>query len=86
MAAWDSRFYRIDQHGRGDAPARPGEVQGHRPKQWTTEELPIQKFYWKDPYARLEAEKNKNRIFRYKIVPLEGALESSSPWRNCRSC
>ena len=38
----------------------------------TTEHYPIQKFYWKDPYARLEAEKSGQRTFRYKIVPLEG--------------
>src|SRR5262245_33636320 len=38
----------------------------------TTEEFPIQKFYWKDPYTRLVAEKTGNRTFRYKIVPLEG--------------
>jgi phosphatidylserine/phosphatidylglycerophosphate/cardiolipin synthase-like enzyme len=38
----------------------------------TTEEFPIQKFYWKDPYARLEAEKTGNRKFRYKVVPLAG--------------
>lgn len=38
----------------------------------TTADFPIQKFYWKDPYARLVAEKTGNRTFRYKIVPLEG--------------
>src|SRR4051794_31883495 len=38
----------------------------------TTAEFPIQKFYWKDPYARLAAEKTGNRRFRYKVVPLEG--------------
>src|SRR4029077_5237304 len=37
-----------------------------------TAQFPIQKFYWKDVYARLEAEKTGNRKFRYKIVPLEG--------------
>jgi phosphatidylserine/phosphatidylglycerophosphate/cardiolipin synthase-like enzyme len=42
-----------------------------RPGQ-TTDEFPIQKFYWKDPYARLEAERTGNRKFRYKVTPLEG--------------
>ena len=39
----------------------------------TTDRFPIQKFYWKDPYARLEAERTGSRTFRYKIIPLEGA-------------
>jgi len=30
----------------------------------TTDEFPVQKFYWKDVYARLEAEKTGNRTFR----------------------
>ena len=38
----------------------------------TTADFPVQKFYWKDPYARLVAEKTGNRKFRYKVVPLEG--------------
>jgi phosphatidylserine/phosphatidylglycerophosphate/cardiolipin synthase-like enzyme len=38
----------------------------------TCEKFPIQKFYWKDVYARLVAEKTGERKFRYKIVPLEG--------------
>ena len=38
----------------------------------TTKEFPLQKFYWKDVYARLEAEKTGNRKFRYKIVPTKG--------------
>lgn len=38
----------------------------------TTRDFPIQKFYWKDVYARLEAEETNNRIFSYKIVPLKG--------------
>src|SRR6478672_7335969 len=39
----------------------------------TTEKFPIQKFYWKDVYARLIAEATGSRTFRYKIVPLEGS-------------
>lgn len=38
----------------------------------TCEKFPIQKFYWKDVYARLIAEKTGERKFRYKVVPLEG--------------
>src|SRR5438045_1499602 len=38
----------------------------------TTRDFPIQKFYWKDVYARLIAEKTGNRKFRYKVVPLKG--------------
>jgi phosphatidylserine/phosphatidylglycerophosphate/cardiolipin synthase-like enzyme len=45
----------------------------------TTADFPIQKFYWKDPYARLVAEKTKSFTFRYKIVPLEGKPGSLTP-------
>src|SRR5215467_428390 len=38
----------------------------------TTDDYPVQKFYWKDPYARLIAERTGNRRFRYKIQPVEG--------------
>src|SRR5215510_2382220 len=48
----------------------------------TTAEFPIQKFYWKDPYARLVAEKTGNRKFRYKVVPLEGAPGSLKPMKD----
>jgi len=39
-------------------------------------EFPVQKFYWKDPYARLVGEKTNSFTFRYKIVPLEGTPAS----------
>jgi phosphatidylserine/phosphatidylglycerophosphate/cardiolipin synthase-like enzyme len=45
----------------------------------TTAEFPVQKFYWKDPYARPIAEKTKSFTFRYKIVPLEGKPGSLTP-------
>jgi len=38
----------------------------------TTLDFPVQKFYWKDVYARLVAEQTRNRKFRYKIVPMKG--------------
>lgn len=38
----------------------------------TTKEFPVQKFYWKDVYAREEAAKSMSNKFRYKIVPLQG--------------
>jgi len=43
-----------------------------RRKGQTTADCPIQKFYWKDVYARLEAEKTGKRSYRYRVVPLQG--------------
>jgi phosphatidylserine/phosphatidylglycerophosphate/cardiolipin synthase-like enzyme len=48
----------------------------------TTVEFPVQKFYWKDPYARLIAEKTGKRTFKYKVVPLAGAPGGLSPITN----
>jgi len=45
----------------------------------TTEEFPIQKFYWKDPYARLESEKTGNRVYHYRVVPLSGQRHHLQP-------
>lgn len=45
----------------------------------TTAQFPVQKFYWKDPYARPVAEQTKSFTFRYKIVPLEGKPGSLRP-------
>ena len=45
----------------------------------TTEDYPVQKFYWKDVYARPIAEDTKNRKFRYKVVPLEGKPGALKP-------
>jgi hypothetical protein len=47
----------------------------------TTAEFPIQKFYWKDPYARPIGEKAGNMTFRYKIVPLEGKPGTLTPMK-----
>jgi hypothetical protein len=45
----------------------------------TTAQFPIQKFYWKDVYARLVGDKTQNYTFRYKIVPLEGPPDALKP-------
>ncbi len=73
-------LYRIDHAGKETAlpshavfsgfPIIPGQ---------TTADFPLQKFYWKDPYARLEADKSGNRLFRYRVVPLEGAPGALKP-------
>jgi hypothetical protein len=45
----------------------------------TTAQFPIQKFYWKDVYARLVGDETGNYTFRYKVVPLEGAPDALKP-------
>jgi phosphatidylserine/phosphatidylglycerophosphate/cardiolipin synthase-like enzyme len=45
----------------------------------TTAEFPVQKFYWKDPYARLVADQTGKNKFRYKIVALEGKPGQLAP-------
>jgi phosphatidylserine/phosphatidylglycerophosphate/cardiolipin synthase-like enzyme len=45
----------------------------------TTAQFPIQKFYWKDVYARLVGDKTGNYTFRYKVVPLEGLPDALRP-------
>jgi phosphatidylserine/phosphatidylglycerophosphate/cardiolipin synthase-like enzyme len=73
-------LYRIDANGKETVlPSHavfPGET--IRPGQ-TMADFPVQKFYWKDPYARLVAEKTNSFTFRYKIVPLEGKPGSLTP-------
>jgi len=75
-------IYRIDAKGRESIlPSHavfPGGVIG--PKQ-TTADFPVQKFYWKDPYARLEADKTGQRTFRYKVVPLSGKPGALQPMK-----
>ena len=73
-------IYRIDRKGTETPLPSHAVFPGHtiKPGQ-TTAQFPIQKFYWKDPYARLVAERTGNRFFRYKIVPLEGAPDSLTP-------
>ncbi|HEY1576869.1 MAG TPA: phospholipase D-like domain-containing protein [Terracidiphilus sp.] len=73
-------LYRIDSKGQETSLPSHAVFKGDtiQPGQ-TTDEFPIQKFYWKDPYARLAGEKSGNMTFRYKIVPLEGKPGSLVP-------
>ncbi|MGA2898158.1 MAG: phospholipase D-like domain-containing protein [Acidobacteriaceae bacterium] len=68
-------LFRIDNKGNETALPSHAVFEGDtiKPGQ-TTEEFPVQKFYWKDVYARPLADKLKlkNPTFRYKIVPMEG--------------
>jgi phosphatidylserine/phosphatidylglycerophosphate/cardiolipin synthase-like enzyme len=75
-------IYRIDAAGKETALPSMAVFPGtqRKPGQ-TTEQFPIQKFYWKDPYARLIAEEGGSRSFRYKIVPLEGEPGKLTPMR-----
>ena len=64
-------IYRIDRKGKERALPSHAVFPGNVIKSGqTTAEFPIQKFYWKDPYARLIAERSGSRFFRYKVVPL----------------
>lgn len=73
-------LYRIDDKGKETPLPSHAVFKGDEIKAGqTTEKFPIQKFYWKDPYARLIAEKTGNRKFRYKVVPLEGKPHNLEP-------
>ena len=78
--------YRIDNTGKETPLPSHAVFKGYtiKPGQ-TTEKFPIQKFYWKDLYARLVAEKTGNRKFRYKVVPLEGEPGNLKPMTNLPS-
>jgi len=72
--------YRIDAEGKETALPAVAVFPGFkRVAGDTCEKFPIQKFYWKDVYARLVAEKTGARAFRYKIVPLSGEPGSLAP-------
>jgi phosphatidylserine/phosphatidylglycerophosphate/cardiolipin synthase-like enzyme len=72
--------YRIDAEGKETALPAVAVFPGFkRVAGDTCEKFPIQKFYWKDVYARLVAEKNGARAFRYRIVPLSGEPGSLAP-------
>lgn len=75
-------IYRIDHQGKETVLPSHAVFKGFTIKAGqTTAEFPIQKFYWKDPYARLVAEKTGNRKFCYKVVPLEGKPGSLTPMK-----
>jgi phosphatidylserine/phosphatidylglycerophosphate/cardiolipin synthase-like enzyme len=66
-------LYRIDEKGKETPLPAFAVFPGFKLKKGDTcEDYPIQKFYWKDVYARLLAEKTGQRQFRYRVVPLEG--------------
>jgi phosphatidylserine/phosphatidylglycerophosphate/cardiolipin synthase-like enzyme len=66
-------IYRIDENNHETPLPSQAVFKGQeKTKGQTTREFPIQKFYWKDVYARLIAEETGERKFKYKIVPLEG--------------
>ena len=72
--------YRIDANGKETALPAVAVFPGFkRAATDTCEKFPIQKFYWKDVYARLVAEKTGERAYRYKIVPLTGEPGSLAP-------
>ena len=48
----------------------------------TTAQYPVQKFYWKDVYARSVADSTKSNTFRYKVTPLEGKPGSLTPMKS----
>src|SRR3974377_1166498 len=66
-------LYRIDAAGRETALPSHAVFKGNtiQPGQ-TTAEFPVQKFYWKDPYARPVAEQTNSFTFPYKMFPLAG--------------
>jgi hypothetical protein len=73
-------LYRIDSKGKETVLPSHAVFKGKtiQPGQ-TTVEFPVQKFYWKDPYARLAGEKSGDFHFRYRVVPLDGAPGSLKP-------
>ena len=72
--------HRIDEDGKETQLPSMAVFPGTKRKPGqTTDDFPVQKFYWKDPYARLVADKTGKRKFRYKIVPLEGKVGALRP-------
>jgi phosphatidylserine/phosphatidylglycerophosphate/cardiolipin synthase-like enzyme len=67
--------HRIDEKTKLETPLPAMAVfPGETPKKGrTTEDDPVQKFYWKDPYAR------RGGTYRYKVVPMEGTPGALSP-------
>ena len=78
-------LYRIDDKGKETPLPSHAVFKGEtiQPGQ-TTAEFPVQKFYWKDVYARPLADKLKLKspTFRYKVVPLEGSPGALTPMKS----
>jgi len=73
-------LYRIDAKGEETAlPSHAVFPGGTIKAGQTTAQFPIQKFYWKDVYARLVGDKTGSYTFRYKVVPLEGLPNALKP-------
>jgi hypothetical protein len=73
-------IYRIDSKGTETALPSHAVFPGDTIKKGQkTTEFPVQKFYWKDVYARLGGDNTGNYTFRYKVVPLEGPPHSLKP-------
>lgn len=73
-------LYRIDSKGKETPLPSHAVFPGESIKNGqTTVQFPIQKFYWKDVYARLVGDKTGSYTFRYKVVPLEGAPDALKP-------
>ncbi|HZQ44641.1 MAG TPA: phospholipase D-like domain-containing protein [Acidobacteriaceae bacterium] len=73
-------LYRIDAKGKETALPSHAVFPGMtiKPGQ-TTAQFPVQKFYWKDVYARLVGDQTGSYDFRYKVVPLEGKWNALKP-------
>lgn len=73
-------LYRIDSKGKETAlPSHAVFPGGTIKAGQTTEQFPVQKFYWKDVYARLVGDQTGSYTFRYKVVPLEGPPDALKP-------
>jgi hypothetical protein len=73
-------IYRIDAKGKETALPSHAVFPGKKIQAGqTTAQFPIQKFYWKDVYARLVGDKTGSYVFRYKVVPLEGDPSALKP-------
>ncbi|MGA7216918.1 MAG: phospholipase D-like domain-containing protein [Candidatus Sulfotelmatobacter sp.] len=73
-------LYRIDAKGKETVLPSHAVFKGESIQDGqTTAQFPVQKFYWKDPYARPVAEQTGSFTFRYKIVPLQGQPGSLTP-------
>lgn len=73
-------LYRIDAQGKETVLPSHAVFKGDTIRAGqTTAQFPVQKFYWKDPYARPVADQTNSFTFRYKVVPLEGTPGKLTP-------